>query len=37
MNVVEKPIISVVIILNGLYINTMWVLGGIRLAEDIDQ
>jgi hypothetical protein len=39
MNVVEKPdaIINVKIILNGLYRNTVWGLGGIQLAEDIDQ
>jgi hypothetical protein len=39
MNVVEKPdaIINVKIILNGLCRNTVWELGGIHLAEDIDQ
>jgi len=39
LNVVEKPdgIINVKIILNGFYRNTVWVLGGIHLAEDVDQ
>lgn len=39
MNVVETldAIINVKIILNGLYRNAVWELGGIHMAEDTDQ
>jgi len=39
LNVVEKPdaIIKVRIILDGCHRNTVWVLDGIRVTEDVDQ